>query len=502
MYKTSPQSLDKSVSTLVESFRIEPSAEELSKGQKTGQLLIPPFAFYLPLDLPANSQVTSDEIKSALRKHFPGRLVVTEVTSEYITEMDVDIARLTKFDCLIVDLPIQINSKDKMTDLEYLPSYLQVPIELIREKMPEMPLMMGIPISESGSRLALNKEQIVKIIGIYDEFPQIVGVVLQGTDVNEALKSQIGLLSASITERNFPVDIARKNLIKKNPLKVREITIGGDKPYNGLFKGLEHDKDNAFLTCDRLAGIVLKIGPDGTIIDKSNQTLPDGTILDDITGLFVDRNERVIILDAHPGTIVIFDDSLEYSQMMNLPGEAPGGVAGIVTLVRDDQDNYYTISDDGDLLQKFDKNFNLVSWTGGTSLYPGYFLSLSDAAIGPRGSIYTVDRTKPYIQKFTPDLQLETIIPLPRKDTFFNPVALFVITDDAGSIYVVEKRTKNVYRYSPSLDLVGYFELPVVPSGGIEVTSDGLFHTILNGKLVSYDLNKETPPPEEIKPGK
>ena len=502
LYKTSPQLLDKSISALVESFRDKPSAEEIASGQKTGKLSIPLFAFYLPLDLPANSQITSDEIKSALRKYFPGRPIVTEVTSEYINEMNLDVARLTKFDCLIIDMPAQINSKGQLTDLEYLPSYLQVPIEQIREKMPEMPLMMGIPVEGSEYRLALNKEQIVKTIGFYDEFPQVVGVVLQGANVDEELKSQIGLLSASIAERNFPVDVARKNLTKKNPLLVREITIGGDKQYNGLFKGFEHDKDGAFLTCDRLEGIVLKIGPDGMIIDRSDQTLPDGTILNDITGLFVDRNERVIILDAHPGTIVIFDDSLEYSQMMNLPGEAPGGVAGIITLVRDNQDNYYTISDDGDLLQKFDKNFNLISWVGGTSLYPGYFLSLSDAAIGPRGAIYTVDRTKPYIQKFTPDLQLESIVPLPRKDTFFNPVALFVITDDAGSIYVVEKRTKNVYRFSPTFDLVGFFELPAVPSGGIEVTSDGLFHTIINGKIVSYDLNKETPPPEEIIAGK
>jgi sulfatase modifying factor 1 len=502
LYKASSQSLDKSVIALVESFKSGSSTGELPNDQKPVQLPIPPFAFYLPLDLPQNSQISSDEIKSTLRKHFPGMPIVTEVTSEYITEMNVNVARLSKFDCLIVDLPARINSGGKATNLEYLPSYIQIPIELLREMLPEMPLMMGIPIEESQSRLALNKEQITKIIGFYDEFPQVVGVVLQGANVNEDLKKQIALLSASISDRSFPVDTARKNLTKQNPLKVRETTIGGDKPYNGLFRGLEHDKDNAFLTCDRLAGIVLKIGPDGTIIDKSYPTLPDGTILNDITGLFVDRNERVIVLDAHPGTIVIFDDSLDYSQMMNLPGEAPGGIAGIVTLVRDDQDNYYTISDDGDLLQKFDKNFNLVSWVGGTSLYPGYFLSLSDAAIGPRGSIYTVDRTKPYIQKFTPDLQLETIIPLPSKDTFFNPTALFVIADDAGSIYVVEKRTKNVYRYSPSLDLVGFFELPAVPSGGIEVTSDGQFHTIINGKLVSYDLNKETPPPAEIKPAK
>jgi len=84
-----------------------------------------------------------------------------------------------------------------------------------------------------------------------------------------------------------------------------------------------------------------------------------------------------------------------------------------------------------------------------------------------------------------------SIIPLPRKDTFFNPVPLFITIDIAGNVYVAEKRTRNVYRYSPAGELVSYFELPAIPTGGIEVTPKGLFRTIMNGKLVSYDLRQD-----------
>jgi len=490
LYYLNPRHLGKSIKSFIESFK---------EGREEGEekQILPPFAFYLPWQLPSDSVSSMDEILTALRGSFPDRPVITGITTEKLLASDLDTAYCNKFDCLIVDLPTSINAKGKTTPDFILRSHLMRPIEHARAAIPEMPLIMGIPLNSSSIAAPLASDQIANIVKYYDTVPQVVGVVFSGTHISNDIKSHIGLLSKSITERKFAIDTERRNIEMINPLEVSKVVIGDKKPFKGDFKGLAVNMDDITYTADRKTGTILKIAPDGVVVSQSQAKLPTGIILDDVADLYMDRNERVMLLDAHPGYIVFFDDSLEYADLKKLPGEAPGGIAGITAIVRDKEDYIYTISDDSDLLQKFNKDLSLISWTGGSSLHPGYFLTPSDIAIDSRGSIYVVDRSKQYIQKFNSDLEMVSIIPLPRKDTFFNPVPLFITIDIAGNVYVAEKRTRNVYRYSPAGELVSYFELPAIPTGGIEVTPKGLFRTIMNGKLVSYDLNQETPVPEE-----
>ncbi len=488
LYYLNPKQLTKSIRIFIESFQDE---------EVEGKEPLPPFAFYLPWQLPSDSVSSMDEILTALHGSFPDQPVITGITTEKLLTPDLDTAYCNKFDCLIVDLPTSINAKGKITPDSILRSHLMRPIEHARAVIPEMPLIIGMPLNSSSIAAPLTSEQIASFVNYYDSVPQVVGTLFSGTEISNDIKSHMGLLSKSITERKFAIDTERKNIEKKNPLEVSKVVIGDKKPFKGIFKGLAVNMDDITYTADRKTGTILKIAPDGVIVSQSQAKMPSGIILDDVADLYMDRNERVMLLDAHPGYIVFFNDSLEYADLKKLPGETPGGIAGITALVRDNQDYIYTISDDSDLLQKFNKDLSLISWTGGSSLHPGYFLTPSDIAIDSRGSIYVVDRSKQYIQKFNSDLEMVSIFPLPRKDTFFNPVPLFITIDKAGSVYVAEKRTRNVYRYSPVGELVSYFELPAIPTGGIEVTPNGLFRTIMNGKLVSYDLNQETPVPEE-----
>lgn len=487
LYYLNPGNLSKSIKKFIESFEEEGKEKQI----------LPPFAFYLPWQLPSDSVSSMDEILAALHGNFPDRPVITGITTEMLLAPDLDSAYCNKFDCLIVDLPTSINAQGKITPESILRSHLMRPIEHARAVIPEMPLIMGMPLNSSSIATPLTSDQITSIVNYYDTIPQVVGVVVSGTHISNDIKSHIGLLSKSITERKFAIDTERKNIEKKNPLEVSKVVIGDKEAFKGDFKGLAVNMDDITYTADRKTGIILKIAPDGVVVSQSEAKLPSGIILDDVADLYMDRNERVMLLDAHPGYVVFFDDSLEYADLKKLPGEIPGGIAGITSIVRDNKDFIYTISEDSGLLQKFNKDLSLISWTGGSSLHPGYFLTPSDIAIDSRGSIYIVDRSKQYIQKFNSDLEMVSIIPLPRKDTFFNPVPLFITIDKAGNVYVAEKRTRNVYRYSPVGELVSYFELPAIPTGGIEVTPNGLFRTIMNGKLVSYDLNQETPVPEE-----
>lgn len=495
LYYLKPKDFSKAIKIFVESFRKEVIDEEGTVTEVAADL--PPFGFYLPSQLPPGSVSSMNDILSALRRNFPDRPVITGTSTENLISAEFDTAYCNKFDCLIVDLPASVGSSGKTIKDSVLPSHLMRPVEHARVVIPEMPLIMKIPLRSGSSSEPLSPQRIENIVMYYDTIPQIVGVVLEGIKVDNDVKLRIGLLSKKITERKFTVDAERKNIEKKNPLEVSKVVIGNEKPFKGELKGLEVSDEDITFTADSKSGTVLKIAPDGLIIAQTQAKLPGGSILDEVSGLYLDRNERVMLFDSHPGYIVFFNDSLEYADLKKLPGEAPGGIAGITALVRDKEDNIYTISNDGDLLQKFDKNFSLIGWTGGTSLNPGYFLTPSDIAIDSRGSIYVVDRSKQYIQKFDSDLNPVSIIPLPGKDTFFNPVPLFVAVDLAGSVYVAEKRTRNVYRYSPVGELVSYFKLPAIPTGGIDVTSKSLFRTIMNGKLVSYDLNQETPKPED-----
>ncbi|MFH1513931.1 MAG: hypothetical protein ABIG42_00575, partial [bacterium] len=481
LYYLNPKSLDKSIKDLRESFGDEP---------------IPKFAFFIPFKLPGDATSSVGEIIPALKKHFPKRPVVSRISNEQLISQDLDVDYCNKFDCLIIDLPKSINANGKETSEDVLSSHLQVPVDRAQAVMPEMPLIMGIPLGETADNPALSPARVEKIVRFYDAIPQIVGIMLSGTNIDDDMKLKITQLSDEITKRKAPIDAARKIAKKMNPLEVSNVVIGGDKPYKGEFRGLVSNTDDFIYTTDRKNNMILKIEPDGNIAVQTPAVLPQGIVLDEITGLYVDRNARIILHDSHPGYIVYFDESLEYADLVKLPGERPGGIAGIMALVRNKEDQIFIISDDGDLLQKFDKDYSLIKWTGGTSLRPGYFLNPTDIAIGPRGFIYVVDKSKQYFHKYNSELELDAIIPLPSKDTFFNPVPIFVSVDKAGSVYVAEKRSRNVYHYSPTCDLVSYFELPSIPTAGIEITPNGLFRTILNDKIVSYDLAREAPADE------
>jgi len=484
LYFAEPGKLGRIISSFKESF---------------GDGGIPPFALYLPEKIPTASNITETELVSILRKYFPGFPLLKGIGAEILAAEPPDINLLRLFDCFVVDLPLSINSGDEVTPAYDIASHLETPIARARVMLSEKPLIMVIPMDSANRRKALTPEQIEYIVHFCDLRPNIIGVIIRGTDADQQQKITISNLADEITSRKTLVKGERKKVV---PIELSSAVIGGKTPYKGSYKGLAVTDDNVALTADRGNGIILEIAADGSIMTKSERGLPTGEILDDIFGMYVDRNERVILLDGHPGYIVFFDEYLDFADLYKLPGEEPGGVAGIVSLVRDKSDQFYTISTDGCLLQKFDKNFTLLKYLGGISPEPGYFLNPSDIAVGPAGEyIYVTDRGKPYIQVFSADLELKSIIPLPLRESFFNPIPLFIIVDDAGSIYVAEKRTRNIYRYNPAGELVSYFTLPSVPSGGIVVTPTGKFYAIIDNKIVCYNLKQEKPPAAEPAPG-
>lgn len=460
-----------------------------------GEQRVPTFAFFITSELQSEAKSSTTEILAALRKHFPDHPVITEISCEDLLAERIDINNIRKFDCLIIGFPGTINKDNKVTPLPYLASLIDQPFDKAQNLFSEMPLLMTFPLKHSGNYANLTPEQVERIIDYFDSVPQVVGVIMRGNVVENQVREKLALFSGRIVDRKFPVSMQKKKAQRLDPVIVNEVPIGGETPVNGLFKGLIINKAGEIFTSDRLSACIFKLASDGRILARSEKNLPDGTILDRISNIYIDRNERIIALDESPGYVVFFDDDLVFGDMKKLPGDSPGGIYGIIDLVRDKEDNIFILSDMGDLLQKFDKNFSLIKWTGGSSYRPYYFRNPVNLAIGPKENVYVVDSIKPYIQKFDKNLEFQSMIPLPMKDTFFNPVPMFVTVDEAGSIYIAEKRTRYVYRYSPTAELQNYFQLPAIPQGGIVVSSNGLFHTILNGKIVSFNLTQPNPAP-------
>ncbi len=173
-------------------------------------------------------------------------------------------------------------------------------------------------------------------------------------------------------------------------------------------------------------------------------------------GSCVFRDGRIAVADTHYHRIVFFDEQGRVLKMLGREGRGPGEFIYPVTIVQDDQENWYVCEyGSNDRIQKFSKGDDFILAFGTFGTGPGQFQRPS-GMVWRAGKLYVADAINNRIQVFSDSGQFIRVLGSPEKPLSLGlPYALQLGPDDA--LYVVEYAAGRVSRVSLDGELLGRY---------------------------------------------
>lgn len=173
-------------------------------------------------------------------------------------------------------------------------------------------------------------------------------------------------------------------------------------------------------------------------------------------GICIFRDGRIAVADTHYHRVVFFDREGNLLSMLGSLGDGPGQFLYPVSVVQDDEGNFYVAEYGGnDRVQKFSVDGEFLLQFGGCGTAPGEF-QLARGMLWHDGKIYVADATNNRIQVFTDTGEfLEILGGVDGRPALYYPYDIARGPD--GALYVIEYGGNRVSKFDLSGRLLGRF---------------------------------------------